>query len=393
MSKGTGRPPGRGAVVAAAAVTLVLAAVFLAACGTSTGPTPAPTQSAAAHASPSAAATQAAASSTESVLVARKDGSHDALWLVPSTGGAGKAAGTLPGPASVAAASPDGQNVAYLSAGDKPAVWIGFGPLSPKTISLSGTGLKYASVLTWVSDKQILISGAAGGSYPGNQRLYLVDATSGAVSPFRGLRGAEPSAAPALGQVAYIQFTVLSQKGQTRHVRESIKLLRLGRPGAGRTVASQEYDLWYADYRAFAQPALSPDGRWVLSGVTGSDVRVTYTLTDTEMGVDWLSVFCVSPQADGWAPDGKHFAFGGTRAGGGGTGPAGIWVYDTTNGTMIATPDGLLSSFVSALAWSGDGASLVAAIPDTADGHVVALPADLTSIVDLGAGHAAVWVK
>jgi hypothetical protein len=60
---------------------------------------------------------------------------------------------------------------------------------------------------------------------------------------------------------------------------------------------------------------------------------------------------------------------------------------------MITTPDGLLSSFVSALAWSGDGVSLVAALPDTADGHVVALPADLSSIVDLGAGHAAVWVK
>jgi hypothetical protein len=145
MNWGAGRSPSRGAIVAAATIALVLAALFVAACGTSTGPSPAPPQSVAAQSSPSATATQAAASSAESVLVAREDGSR-------------------------------------------------------------------------------------------------------------------------------------------------------GRPGAGRTVASQGYDLAYADYRAFAQPALSPNGKWVLSGVTGGDVRVTYTLTDTQMGVDWLSVFCVTPR-------------------------------------------------------------------------------------------------
>ena len=48
-------------------------------------------------------------------------------------------------------------------------------------------------------------------------------------------------------------------------IRESLKVLSLTHGGAGRTVWTDEYQLW-ADHRAFSRPQLAPDGRWFLTG-------------------------------------------------------------------------------------------------------------------------------
>ena len=60
------------------------------------------------------------------------------------------AAGDLPGFAGAVAVSPDGQNVAYLPENGAPRVWIGFGPLAPRTISLAGAGVKRAYSFCWI---------------------------------------------------------------------------------------------------------------------------------------------------------------------------------------------------------------------------------------------------
>ncbi len=85
---------------------------------------------AAAEASPVAAKRAA----TESVLVVRRAVDHDALWLLSPVDGTPTAAGDLPGFAGSVAVSPDGQNVAYLPENGGPRVWIGHGPLAPRTI-------------------------------------------------------------------------------------------------------------------------------------------------------------------------------------------------------------------------------------------------------------------
>ena len=82
----------------------------------------------------------AKAAATESVLVVRRAVDHDALWLLSPVDGTPTAAGDLPGFAGSVAVSPDGQNVAYLPENIAPRVWIGYGPLGPKSISLDERG-------------------------------------------------------------------------------------------------------------------------------------------------------------------------------------------------------------------------------------------------------------
>ena len=166
-----------------------------------------------------------------SVLTVRTSGGHDALWLVSPAGGSATSAGTLPGLAGSAAVSPDGANVAYLPANGKPYIWLGYGALAPKTISLASAGLKRVGAMTWIDAEQLLVSASTGPRYFDlyAARLYTVDVKTGSVKAFRGLLGAEPSADPASGKVAYVRFTKLdggsARNNHAALYRESLKLL------------------------------------------------------------------------------------------------------------------------------------------------------------------------
>jgi hypothetical protein len=346
------------------------------------------------------AAPAAKQATVSQVLVARRSGGHDALWLLSQADGSATAAGSLPGFAGSVAVAPDGQNVAYLPESGAPRVWLGYGPLAPRNISLVPAGVKQVDSLVWITDDKLLVSGVTTGRYadPRKDRLFLVTASTGKVRSFRGLRGTEPSAAPGVGQVAYVKLTTLDngspRNGNSPLINESLKLLRLDRSGGGRTVTSERYRE-YADHRALSQPKLSPTGAWLLTGQTGSDVRVTYAVREAQLGYPFLTVFAPALQAEaGWDAAGRRTAFAGTPS------PltqqeACVWVYDVVTGTMTRTPGGLLPDLmIGELAWSASGDLVAGAFGvGSPIRHVLVMPGDLASVKDLGTGRLPAWVR
>ena len=349
---------------------------------------------AAAEASPVAAKRAAA----ESVLVVRRAVDHDALWLLSPVDGTPTAAGELPGKAGTVAVSPDGANVAYLPENGAPRVWIGFGPLAPRSLSLAGVGIKRADSFCWIDANRLLVSAvtrATAGYYSG--RLYLVNAATGRVRSFRDLSGIEPSAAAAVGKVAYVKLTtVVPQTGYRGPViRESLKLLSLSHPGSGRMVWAEQYQL-FAAYRAFSQPQVSPDATWFLTGQTGSDVRVTYSIRD-RYGYPLLSLFAPALQAGaGWDAGGRRTAFAGVPEPSGPGDRACVWIYDVDAGSLARSPRSLdLGTMITSLAWAPSGLLVANTYGwnGSASRHNLAISGDLTSVTDLGRGRLPVWVQ
>ena len=353
-----------------------------------------------ARGAPASAATSPAAakrSPAESVLVVRRAAGHDALWLLSPVDGTPTAAGDLPGFAGQVAVSPDGLSAAYLPENAAPRVWIGTGPLAPKTISLAGAGVKRAYSLTWVDDGRLLVSGVtrANADYY-TSRLFLVNAATGKVHAFRDLSGIEPSAATAVGKVAYVKRTIVVPETRYRGpvVRESLKLLSLSHPGGGRTVWSEQTRI-DADYRAFSQPQVSPDATWFLTGETGSDVRVTYAIRDRD-GYPLLSLFTPALQAGaGWDATGRRTAFAGVPDTTGPDSQACVWIYDVDSGSLVRSPRALdIGTMIDALAWAPSG-RLVANTygwSGATSRHNLVISGDLSTVTDLGTGRLPVWV-
>lgn len=334
---------------------------------------------------------------TESVLVVRRAVDHDALWLLSPVDGTPTAAGDLPGYAGAVAVSPDGQNVAYLPENGAPRVWIGFGSLAPKQVSLAGAGVRRADSFCWIDASRLLVSGVtrATASYS-KGRLFLVNAATGSVRSFRDLPGIEPSAAVAVGKVAYVKLTtVVPQTGYRGPViRESLKLLSLSRPGAGRTIWAEETRV-EAAYRAFSQPQVSPDATWFLTGQTGSDVRVTYAIRD-RYGYPLLALFTPALQAGaGWDAAGRRTAFAGVPEPSGPGDRACVWIYDVDAGSLVRSPRSLdLGTMITSLAWAPSGLLVANTYGwnGSAARHNLAISGDLATSTDLGAGRLPVWV-
>ena len=353
---------------------------------------------------PAAAGRNAA---SQSVLTLRTAGDHDALWLVPPSGGAASAAGALPGLAAAVAVSPDGTTVAYLPSNGKPEVWIGHGALAPKTIPLQSAGIKALRSMTWIAADTLLVSGFKKAQDYGwyASRLYTVNVATGAVAPFRGLSGVEPSVDVTTGEIAYVQLKKLdngsAQNGHIPKYRESLMLTTVGGSGAGLPLGSEDYRPT-ADYRAFSAPQLAPGGSWIIAGETGSDVSVTYNVyfVNNDYLETWITMPQPTPQAAAWAPGGSMVAFAGAPVDPGDD-LACAYVADVAAGTLARTPAALLSGvsagWIVGLAWSDDGrlvADALTADTGTADERVMLLDsADLSKIKDLGEGRLSVWVK
>ncbi|HEY5388204.1 MAG TPA: hypothetical protein VIL79_09920 [Thermoleophilia bacterium] len=352
----------------------------------------------AATAAPAEAASLA--SSSQRILVVRRSGDHDALWLVSPADGAATAAGTLPGPAGRVAVSPNGLNVAYLPASQAPRVWIGYGPKAPKTVSLAAAGVKAVDGLTWISADRILVSGVVSGTFarPDRDRLFVVTVSTGKASAFRDLRGTEPSAAPGVGKVAYVRLTTVAPADALHPdaplIRESLRILRLPGSGAGRELTYERYRR-FADHRAFQEPKLSPSGAWLLTEQTGSDVSVTYSLRESGSGFPFFTLSSGNLPAAAWDSTGRKVAFAATPA------PfsqssISVWVFDVHTGAMVRTPAAAVKDQqITDLAWAADGAIAVGTrTTGSAAGmrRILVAPGDLTGVTGLGAGRLPVWV-
>lgn len=346
-----------------------------------------------------ASAGEARRAPEQSVLVVRRTAGHDALWLLSPVDGTPTAAGDLPGSAWAAAVSPDGQNVAYLPRSGAARVWIGYGPLAPRTISLAGAGVRRIDSFCWIDRGRLLVAGVKSRTASVRlDRLYVVSAVTGKVRRFRDLYGAEPSFAPAARKVAYVKFAVVrptpNPNGSWPTVRESLKVLSLDRAGAGRTVWRED-NVAFAESRALFEPQVSTDGTRFLTKQTGSDVRVTYDVRD-RYGYPQVSVFTPALVAGaGWDAAGRRTAFAGVTGDVGD--PVGcVWVYDADAGSLTRTARGLVpSAMIGSLAWSASGQLVANAYVGEAGSavrHALVLAGDLTTCTDIGMGRLPVWV-
>ncbi len=386
----------RGASLAFATLAAALIAVALLVGGRE--PVAGATEPAATVASPG---TLSAAPSSQRILVVRRAGDHDALWLVSPADGIAVPAGALPGVAGHVAMSPDGLNVAYLPASQAPRVWIGYGPKAPKTVSLARAGVKAVDGLTWISSDRILVSGTISGTHADvyRDRLFVVTVSTGAVRAFRDLRGTEPNAAPGVGKVTYVRLTTVAP-GDAQHpdaplIRESLRILDLAGSGGGREVAFERYRR-FVDYRAFQEPKLAPGGAWLFTGQTGSDVSVTYSLRGAIGGYPFLTLSSGNLPAAAWDATGHKVAFAATPT------PftqssISVWAFDVVTGAMIRTPaNAIRNQQISDLAWAADGAIAVGTRTTGDAGstrRVLVAPADLSGVTDLGVGRLPQWVE
>jgi hypothetical protein len=357
-----------------------------------------------------ASAARGAVAAEEKVLTLRSQADHDTLWLVASEGTA-TAAGQLPGTAEAVAVSPNGSTAAYLPFAGKAQVWIGYGPLAPKTISLEAAGIKTLTGMTWTSETQLLVAGTtkAGNANGFTDRLYTVDVATGAVASFRNLAGTEPSASPDTGKIAYVRFKKLDNGKDPDHIgpryRESLLLTTLTGSGAGNVMDSREYRLT-SDYRAFAAPQIAAGGDWIAYGTTGSDVSVTYTViyVTATYSFPWFIMPMPTPVAMAWAPASPLLALGGTAVGTVEESPAAAYVCDVAGGDVARTSRELFSNasiqWIMDMDWS-DGGKIVADGLGTNGGQgaseemsvLIMDSSDLSKATDLGEGHLSAWVR
>ena len=382
----------------------LLGAAMLAACGGSSGgSSSAPSASASAAAPFSSSSPVAVLDVPGSLAVVRKDGpGRFGVWRVTPSEASQTRVCALPTEPYSVAVSPGGTRLAYIP--------LSFGPVfttvdlpsgDVRRISLAGLGVKGIDALTWISDTQLVVSGSRGGGAYGlaeTDRLFVVSASTGRASAFRGLRGTEPSAAPNVGTLVYASLRTLSPgtaaNGHSPVVREDLETLRIKGTHGPLAMATDTYRV-YAAHRAFANPFVSPDGRRVLSAITGSDVSAVYELR----GKDgfYFSFNAPATPLAAWSRDSDQVAFCGMDVLHDWDGGFRVWVLDLAGSALSSMPldPKLGSGFVDSLSWSAGG-DLVVGDP----GHgpmrpprvIVARGGDLAAPVTVTTGSLPVWV-
>jgi eukaryotic-like serine/threonine-protein kinase len=250
--------------------------------------------------------------------------------------------------------SPDGMFVLFSSLRENTsALWsvpagggaprrltLGAGPERHPTLSRDGNTLVYSAAL----------------DYP---NIVIHDLQSGAESGFGSSRDDQmPAFLPDLSGIVFVSdradgYRLWSQAlGGGRAVGESLKLTN--QPGS------------------VANPAVSPDGRWV----------AYYRVFEGQRDI-WMApvaegpahVFTKNPAADvhpAWSPDGSRLAFVSDRSG-----INQVWVSNVRDGRAVGTADQITTGTRAcwAPAWSPDGKT-IAFVASGGGGEVYLVPAD-----------------
>jgi hypothetical protein len=338
-----------------AAVIAVIAVLALAALAGGAARAAAATPAAAGAATPHGVAVPAPGS----IVVVRRIAGRDSLWSVDP---ASKAATQLVGlpfrPARVEG-SPGAVRIAYLPSTAGPRVYV----YDTRTgvlhaWSLAARGVKVVDSLAWISSTTLVVAGKATRGYalyPFADRLYKVNAATGAVTSFGSLLGTEPTAAPgvALAWVRLSDGGPIAGAAPARWVVE--RLYRLGR-GAGapfRLIASAKYPDAF-DIRAFHDPRLSRDGAHVITSTTGSDVSVRYSVRSAATGkvLRTVDTTLAGRDATAWKHVGDQVAFWGMPSSDPATN-ARLAIYDVATQTLRGSAT-LSRVAVTGLAWSAD---------------------------------------
>ncbi|MBE0529010.1 MAG: hypothetical protein IH629_07395 [Thermoleophilia bacterium] len=235
--------------------------------------------------------------------------------------------------------------------------------------------------------------------YPLTDRLYTITTTGGRPVAFRRLRGTEPSAAPGAARLLYVRFRDAGRNAadpQSRLVVEDLMSLKLAPGSKPRVVKHARYPDSF-DIRRFRDPDVSPNGKYVVSSTTGSDVSVTYAVRRVATGkLVRAKRTTLGPRArTAWSHGSDRVAFWGMPPSSTGQ-TAAVYVYDVASAKV--TREGLFSKVaVAGLAWAPDDALLAYALRarrgGVDDGRLWTVePGMSASQTDLGEGSLPVWV-
>lgn len=367
----------------------------------------APAGSASASPQAAAGATPAAALqgglSAGSIVVVRRVGTQDSLWSVaPVTKVATKLI-DLPFRPSRLLASPDDTKIAILPAavGGKVYVfYIGLAKLAP--LSFASLGVKQIDGMTWLSATRLLVSGSRSvrqTMYPFTDRLYATTTTPGKPAAFRALKGTGPSAAPGAKLLVYTRFRdggkVTGNPG-SRFVLESLIRLKLVAGGKPHVIGHVRY-IDSLDILRYRDPDVSPDGKYVVTSTTGSDISVSYMVRRASTGVSvrTFHTTLLGRDATAWSNTGDKVAFWGVPPTGTFTDTY-LYVFDPGL-KKLAHSAAITNVAVTGFAWA-PGDSLLAYALQTPgqhgdQGHLWTIDTALASTpTDLGDGSLPVWL-
>lgn len=361
------------------AMLLPLAALLSTGCGST------------AEADASATSPQVAASAPATLDVAgtllvvrRQDSAWKLVRLTPASG-AEQNLGTLPFKPRQALASPSGARVLYVGERKGLAV-VDAATGAVQRISLAGLPVRAIDGATWTSESRFLFGGSRRAwASPQYSSLYRADLRTGKVTSFRHLAGGEPSYAVEEGSLIYV-----TRRRVGENALETIRRLRSLSAQPRFFDSASAY--WEAG-RSFDTPLLSPDGAWLLSPETGTDVSVTYSFYSIRSGLPslgqpFLTSFGGSPVAAAWGGGKVAFLQSWPR-----DARLVVYVYDTGDFslTQYACPD---HSGFGSFDWSPEGDLVVQSWYTSNAGEVYAFSAShLGEWVDLGAGLVPVWVQ
>ena len=134
------------------------------------------------------------------IIVVQRAAGQDALWSVDALTKTSTKLIDLPFRPARVEQSPGGRRLALLPQTAGPVVYVydtHTGTLVSR--SLAALGVKVVDSLTWLSSTKLLVAGkrtAGFAFYPFADRLYVLNAATGAAARYRGLRGTEPTVAP-----------------------------------------------------------------------------------------------------------------------------------------------------------------------------------------------------
>ena len=383
----------RGAVIGAAlAVAIVLAAVGVAgAAGGAASPATAPT----AHFG-------IVLPASGSIIVVRRSAGSDALWSVDPVSKAATELVPLSFRPSRVEQSPGGQRLAFLTTAAEPRVVVyntHTGALH--TWSLAARGVKAVDSLAWLTSTKLVVAGRPSHGfrfYPFTDRLYVLNAATGASKRYDNLIGTEPTVAPGK-RLVYVRLSdggPVAKGSPVRRVIERLYSLRLVAGAKPRLIGSVKYPDAY-DIRHFYQPRLSRDGAYLITSTTGSDISVRYTVRAAATGKALKTVSTTIGHTTAWSSLGDQVAFWGMP--GDSATAAVLYIYHAATHTLSHSGD-IANSAVTGLGWSSDDSLLAYSLVNTGgmafaadESELWTLdPASLASQNDLGKGGLPVFM-
>jgi hypothetical protein len=337
-----------------------------------------------------------------SIVVVRRSAGHDALWSVDPVSAAATELVALPFRPTEVEQSPGGRRLAYLptAAGSKVYVYdTQTGALH--AWSLAARGVRAVDSLAWLSSTKLVVAGKSTRGfafYPYSDRLYVLNAATGASRRYGSLTGTEPTVAPAAKRLVYVRLSRggVERGGGERLVIERLYRLKLAAGAKPHLIGSAKYV--YEDIRRFRDPRLSRDGAYLITSTSGSDVSVSYMVRSAVTGRVLKRVDTQLGDTTAWSNLGDQVSFWGLPIASPQTTSV-LYIYHAA--TKSLSTSGKLSSIdVAGLSWSSDDALLAYGLigssssdyhPDVAELWTLD-PASLGSQTDLGRGGLPVFM-